>query len=1532
MQRRVRSQLMLVCVCVCMCLLQLAGGARLRLRGESSSANQLDLASSEADAQSERSFLVLTDEDDLSSPLPPPPRPPPPSSSSHMTTSGGARLRTNESADVREAEPLLQRVFQNDNVTTAVHVPNAITSFKPDVSQNRLDQLMAVHLDRSNFFASAAGSPSRVGITKVFEDLRESLRENMRYLQDSFRYFDAKCNSSIAKSRERMAAYSQLRALASASKNGTARARLAKSKDYDEKIRNEKLIHNQYVLVCHSRLVQHLQDVEQTRADLEAVSRALSLLASGSEKDIQAFIAHEKQRAMDEVNAPNTSTSGGAGTARGSSGLQQDTKQSPSDMHRALALQLAATREKAAHLSSYESALGGDSDPRLVEKENAVKKASNNTAQLQMKVAADEAAAAASQRQDRACQAHLKDAEATLSLVEAQVINLTVADRRLQQKLQDIDTRQRELELQYITIVRSTLLESIAQNLSAVNLSLGNASAFADITTAVTTDEVVTTETTTPFWGAAEANVSADGNGSGGFNAYASGGPPVAWKNRAWTFDEVLRHLSGMLDDVQGKLAEAAARSATTTTEGPSDLDLFGPESDDDEEELLRRARLANLQQQQSALRDALLMLNRTFTRETDGAAVLRVASGDLMQQQNRLRDEAARVSSVLAQVRNQTLALAHHADDAQGEVRTAEATCNRTSSSLARKRGTLERSREFLAAARAAQAAAEKARRAYLDFTIQATFNRRRSLSPFFLPEEPPLVVLPCGLYKSCGECTAAPSCGWLVPNTHDHEARRAVLRNPTERRRGICVAGSASGPTLAADYAAPFASYNFDTCSNVSKGIFGNPSLVETAPCATYQGCEQCAKAAGCGFCGSTLQCLPAPHATGQWPVVRSEVDGQVAVLVGREDLGPKHHLLCPNSLSPTWIPGRDVKFARLLEDNTTEELPVASCAPRQVSLPAAAVAMLFAQRRYDALLAQKEEKVRILGESASSNVNGSMIPSVFAGEAEGASIGWSQKADELALLSRRLDEAADDLRQAQMGNIRTFGDGYAAGLRAAEYRDAKEIGRLEAQLETARQNGTSVSSDTDAYMVLAKLVTDEVGAHESRGVLAQAANAERRRQVEAIAEAVQQAVQTVIATLPAIDVDSNEDEPEPEAETDETTLPPQVDAAGNVMIVTRPPFARKRRRLTTTTAPSTGGPVTNANVTPQELEIADAVPRSKATRDKVAARAAGEIIGAAVQRLSSPNLSSSVLPKAVAELAPLLSSSQAMGARLAATPAARNGAAKAAFEAKEAEDLRLAALAALPKVALGSIIELKSLKAPSTSLRHCANQMYTTEKYGSDSSEFRFTVVAALNGRDGAVSLQSVSNPFRYISVSATDVDQNKAVAGKTRVGLAVPPRDNPESLAAASFQQVDAKLVPLAARWSPILAAGGGDSASADACGCDAGVAFQSMALGMPPAYLAVGETLSGTCHASSPLPVFKDKRAFDVVVDTTTKAMLLARQQASKGTMNSKPMCPVCAAHRKEVAAAAFAAKREQDAAAKATKKPGSFVCQSASKC
>jgi len=282
---------------------------------------------------------------------------------------------TSTSADANQSD--ISRALNNEDATKAVHLATQVVDFNAVSARdtNRLDQLLAVHLDKSNYFATALGSNSRVGLAKVFHDLERSLNENMKYLRDSFQHFDSKCNESIAKSRERMAAFAQLRSFAGISQNSTTQQRVALSKSYEEKLRQEKLIHNEYVLVCHTRLVQHLQDVEQTRTDLAAVRRALQLLSSGSDAQIQAFINHEKGTASTAIAAQNRNRSTSGQTA---------------DIQRSLALQLAAAREKTAHLSSYDTGLGSDDDPRLADKEDAVKRAVNATAQFQSEVSSME--------------------------------------------------------------------------------------------------------------------------------------------------------------------------------------------------------------------------------------------------------------------------------------------------------------------------------------------------------------------------------------------------------------------------------------------------------------------------------------------------------------------------------------------------------------------------------------------------------------------------------------------------------------------------------------------------------------------------------------------------------------------------------------------------------------------------------------------------------------------------------------------------------------------------------------------------------------------------------------------------------------------------------------------------------------------------------------------------------------------------------------------------------------------------------------
>ncbi len=269
----------------------------------------------------------------------------------------------------------LERVFHSEDLTHGVHAPGSIASWRPDGS--RLDELLAAHLHKSSDIftlssSSSSKSPSsaraREGIGQVFRDLRRSLEENLRYIEASFGFFDAKCNESIAKSRERVAALEQLQGLAASARNGTAASHDAAVRAYGERLHAEKQVQNEYVLVCHSRLVQHVQDVEQTRADLAAVARALQLLATGSDAQIQDFVDAERRKAAARRSGISSTDTGGHGTgssdrSNGTSGGSSSSSSSSSpsapalsppwekpEIHRQMALQLAAARERAAHL------------------------------------------------------------------------------------------------------------------------------------------------------------------------------------------------------------------------------------------------------------------------------------------------------------------------------------------------------------------------------------------------------------------------------------------------------------------------------------------------------------------------------------------------------------------------------------------------------------------------------------------------------------------------------------------------------------------------------------------------------------------------------------------------------------------------------------------------------------------------------------------------------------------------------------------------------------------------------------------------------------------------------------------------------------------------------------------------------------------------------------------------------------------------------------------------------------------------------
>ena len=279
----------------------------------------------------------------------------------------------------------------------------------------------------------------------------------------------------------------------------------------------------------------------------------------------------------------------------------------------------------------------------------------------------------------------------------------------------------------------------------------------------------------------------------------------------------------------------------------------------------------------------------------------------------------------------------------------------------------------------------------------------------------------------------------------------------------------------------------------------------------------------------------------------------------------------------------------------------------------------------------------------------------------------------------------------------------------------------------------------------MVLARLVTDKVSGLETQGVLADAANAERLRHADAIAAAVQKAVQGVLATLRPGGEGEEEAEDEPEAEEDDgTTRAPVFAPDGTPIITTRPPrrhlLTPRRRRVATTTLPPPGVATTVSLHAPNT------------TRSRQAANAAHQLASQqnllnAVSWVAQPN-ASNVAPPSLVRSDPLMDYARGMGASLVNRERERNAAEKAAEEARAVAEKAVAEFARLPHIPVGAVLELKSIQHPTTSLRHCSDQVYVTAKHSSDTTQFRFKVVEALNGQPRAVSFQSIDNPYRFV----------------------------------------------------------------------------------------------------------------------------------------------------------------------------------------
>jgi hypothetical protein len=128
-----------------------------------------------------------------------------------------------------------------------------------------------------------------------------------------------------------------------------------------------------------------------------------------------------------------------------------------------------------------------------------------------------------------------------------------------------------------------------------------------------------------------------------------------------------------------------------------------------------------------------------------------------------------------------------------------------------------------------------------------------------------------------------------------------------------------------------------------------------------------------------------------------------------------------------------------------------------------------------------------------------------------------------------------------------------------------------------------------------------------------------------------------------------------------------------------------------------------------------------------------------------------------------------------------------------------------------ALGTVVKLEPVNMPNYALRHCYSQAFVTTTVDSG-EDHRFTLVAALSGTKGAVSLQSVNFPTHYLALMPGDTG---------RAGIVPSP-------------------AVLDASWAVTAAVGGGFT-------------FTSLSPSLSgPTDLTVGGNLTGACaHSYSP---------------------------------------------------------------------------------
>ena len=158
-------------------------------------------------------------------------------------------------------------------------------------------------------------------------------------------------------------------------------------------------------------------------------------------------------------------------------------------------------------------------------------------------------------------------------------------------------------------------------------------------------------------------------------------------------------------------------------------------------------------------------------------------------------------------------------------------------------------------------------------------------------IPEQPPLILQPCGLYATCAECTEDEHCGWM----------------PGEVSK--CMGGDKQGP------------FYWEGGDNIPGWNYGH---CDSGGCAQYTDCAQCLSAPGCGFCGEQLRCaegtLDGPLAIDACPVPDMlswlYKERNVAMRRGRDACPLRQHIMSEHAQAQDFARRRTHMIAKELQ----------------------------------------------------------------------------------------------------------------------------------------------------------------------------------------------------------------------------------------------------------------------------------------------------------------------------------------------------------------------------------------------------------------------------------------------------------------------------------------------------------------------------------------------------------------------------------------------------------------------------------------